>query len=179
MEWPSLLTGLFRFETDAFELILRGTAVYWFLFLLFRFVLRRDAGSIGIADILLLVLVADASQNAMSGGYQTVSEGFVLVGTICGWSWLLDWASFRFRLVRRFVEPPPVVLVRHGKLIHRALRRELVTVPELMSRLRENGIDKLSDVKFARMEGDGDISVIRHGGGGKAVSHRHERPGPG
>lgn len=162
---PDLHT-LFHFGVNPLELMLRGTAVYWFLFVLFRFVLRRDAGSLGIADILLLVLIADASQNAMAGGYETVPDGFVLVATLIGWNWLLDWASFRFNAVRRFAEPPPLVLVRRGRILARNLRREFVTVPELMASLREHGIEKLADVKMARMEADGAISVIRRDGGG-------------
>lgn len=84
--------------------------------MLLRFVLRRDAGSIGLADILLLVLIADASQNAMAGDYKTVADGVVLVSTIVGWNWLTDWASFRYPAVRRFTEAPPLVLVRRGRI---------------------------------------------------------------
>jgi uncharacterized membrane protein YcaP (DUF421 family) len=152
---------LFGFGVHPLELFLRGSLAYWFLFLLFRFVLRRDAGALGIADILLLVLVADAAQNAMSGGYDTVAEGGVLVATLMGWNWLVDWASFRYNAVRRFTEPTPLVLVRRGRIMARNLRREYVTVPELMAGLREHGIDKLAEVKMARMEPDGSISVIR------------------
>jgi uncharacterized membrane protein YcaP (DUF421 family) len=155
------LTELFRFGVGPVEMIVRGSAVYWFLFLLFRFVLRRDAGSIGIADILLLVLIADAAQNAMAGDYHTLADGFVLVTTIAGWNWLIDYLGFRFPRLRKWVEPRPVVLVRHGHLQPAAMRRQMVTTEELLSRLREHGIDKLADVKFARMETDGDISVIR------------------
>ncbi len=72
------LGALFGFHVHPLEIVLRGSAVYWFLFLLFRFVLRRDAGALGIADILLLVLIADASQNAMAGGYDTIAEGVLL-----------------------------------------------------------------------------------------------------
>lgn len=168
------LLALFRFGLSPLELVVRGTAVYWFLFLLFRFVLRRDAGAIGIADILLLVLIADASQNAMAGGYETVADGFVLVATIVGWNWALDWASYRSQVIRRIVTPPPLVLVRRGRIQWRNLRREHVSVPELMAHLREQGIDKLADVKMARMEAEGAISVIRseeqpqsQAGGGK------------
>ena len=152
---------LFSFHVSPWELIVRGTAVYWFLFVLFRWILRRDIGSIGIADVLLLVLVADASQNAMAGPYETVAEGLVLVSTIAGWNLLLDWASFRSRHLRQLVDPPAVVLVRRGRLIRRAMKHELITVPELMSKLREQGIEKLDEVKIARMEGDGELSVIR------------------
>jgi uncharacterized membrane protein YcaP (DUF421 family) len=155
------LLAPFRLGMSPLELFVRGTAVYWFLFLLFRFVLRRDAGAIGIADILLLVLIADASQNAMAGGYETVADGFLLVATIAGWNWALDWASYRSGAIRRFATPPPLVLVRRGHIQWRNLRREYVTVPELMAHLREQGIDKLADVKMARMEADGVISVIR------------------
>lgn len=162
------LVALFGFSVSPLELVLRGSAVYVFLFLLFRFVLRRDAGSLGIADILLLVLIADASQNAMAGSYTTVADGFVLVSTLIGWNALLDWASWRFNVVRRFAEPPPRVLVRRGRLLAQNLRRELVTVPELMSALRTHGIEKLADVKMARMESDGGISVIRYPTGADA-----------
>ena len=152
---------LFSFGVSPWELVMRGTAVYWFLFLLFRFVLRRDAGSLGIADILLLVLIADASQNAMAGGYETVADGFVLVATIAGWNWLLDWLSFHFTAVRRLTDPPPLVLVRRGRINARTLRREFITVPELMAGLREQGVEKLAQVKMARLETDGRMTVIR------------------
>jgi uncharacterized membrane protein YcaP (DUF421 family) len=153
--------ALFGFHVHPLEIVLRGSAVYWFLFLLFRFVLRRDAGALGIADILLLVLIADASQNAMAGGYDTIAEGVLLVATIAGWSWAMDVASYRFHTIRRFAEPAPLVLVRRGRLQRRNMRRENISTPELLACLREQGIDKLADVKFARMEPDGQISVIR------------------
>lgn len=156
------LQQLLGFSMSPLELVLRGSAVYWGLFLLFRFVLRRDAGALGIADILLLVLLADASQNAMSGSYQSLSEGAVLVLTIVGWNWLMDWAAFHFNVVRRFAEPDPLVLVRRGRMLAGNMRREYISTPELMAHLREQGVDKLADVKLARMEPDGRISVIRY-----------------
>src|SRR6186997_219380 len=96
--------------------MLRGTLVYWLLFSIFRFVLRRDVGAVGIADILLLVIVADAAQNAMAGEYKTFSEGAILVCTIVGWNWLLDVLSWRFEIVRRFTTPSTITLVRDGVL---------------------------------------------------------------
>ena len=75
-----MVSELFRFEMNPWELVLRGSAMYWFLYLLFRFVLRRDAGSIAIADVLLLVLIADASQNAMAGGYTFMLHGNLFAG---------------------------------------------------------------------------------------------------
>jgi uncharacterized membrane protein YcaP (DUF421 family) len=158
MHWSTY----FAVTVSPAELFIRGTLVYWFLFLVFRFVMRRDAGTIGIADLLVLVLIADASQNAMSGGYTTVAEGFVLVGTILGWNWLIDWASFHSPAVARFTTPPAIVLVKHGRVLQRNLRREHLSSEELESKLREQGVERLEDVKVAMMESDGAISVIRY-----------------
>lgn len=145
------------------ELVVRGTLMYWFLFLLFRFVLRRDVGSIAIADVLLLVLIADALQNAMAGGYETVSDGVVLVLTIAGWNWLFDWLAFRFPGLRRLMQAKPLTLVQDGQLQRRNLRKEMISMDELMAALREQGIEKVAEVKLATMESDGQISVVKNG----------------
>lgn len=158
---------LFRLSVDPLELVVRGTLMYWFLFLLFRFVLRRDVGSIALADVLLLVLIADAAQNAMAGGYDSVTEGCILVGTIAAWNYALDWAAYRSRRVRRLIEPRPLPLIINGQPQRRHMRREMVTMDELQAKLREHGLERLDQVKIARMESDGEITVIGH-----------EAPGP-
>lgn len=164
---------LFSFTVSPWELVLRGSVVFWFLFVIFRFVMHRDVGSVGLADVLVLVLIADASQNAMAGGYESVADGMVLVGTIVGWNYLLDWGAYRFDWLRRLSEPPPVLLVRRGRLLQRNLRRELVTVDDLKSKLREHGVDDLSQVKKCYMEGDGAVTVIRFKDGEGAAPRRH------
>jgi len=158
------LSGLFAFHVSPIELIVRGTLMYWFLFVIFRFVLRRDAGAVGIADILLVVLVADASQNAMGGGYDTVAEGCVLVGTLIGWNYLLDWAGYRWKAVARFSEPPPLLLIDRGRVLARNLRREFLTREDLDAQLRMKGVASPAQVKKAFMESDGSFSVVTYSG---------------
>ena len=158
------LAEIFRFGQHPLEMIVRGTVMYWFLFCIFRFALRRDVGSIGIADVLLLVLIADASQNAMAGEYQTVPDGIVLVGTLVGWNVFVDWAAYRFDVLNRILEAPPLLLVRHGRIVHRNLRREFLKVSELEAELRKQGVADLKEVRAAYMESDGHISVIRFNG---------------
>jgi uncharacterized membrane protein YcaP (DUF421 family) len=160
-----MLGNLFQIHVPVFELMLRGTLVYWLLFCIFRFVLRRDVGAVGIADILLLVVIADAAQNAMSGGYQTITEGAILVTTIVAWNWLLDLLSFRFPAVRRFAQPHRLTLIRSGVPQRQNLRREFITMEELEQKMREQGVEKMADVKVAYLEGDGQISVIRNSPG--------------
>ena len=157
----TLFANLFEFSMDPVELILRGTLIYWLLFLLFRLVLRRDVGSIAIADILVLVLIADASQNAMSGGYETVADGAVLVGTIAAWNWLFDFLTYRFPAVRRLIQAKPLRLIENGKLLRRNLRKEMITQEELMAALRRGGVEQVDQVRLATMESDGEITVVR------------------
>ncbi|MDT5268253.1 MAG: hypothetical protein QOH49_439, partial [Acidobacteriota bacterium] len=80
------------------EIVLRGTLVYLFLFFLMR-VMRREAGALGISDLLVVVIIADAAQNAMSSEYKSVTEGAVLVSTIIAWDYALDWLGYRFPAV--------------------------------------------------------------------------------
>jgi uncharacterized membrane protein YcaP (DUF421 family) len=152
---------LFGFTVAPLELIVRGSCVFWFLFLLFRFVLRRGVGAIGIADILVIVLIADASQNAMAGEYRSISDGLVLISTIVGWNFLVDWAAYRSPRGARILEPPPLLLVHHGRVLQRNLRSEFLSMEELMGKLREKGVESLAEVKSAHLESDGEISVTR------------------
>lgn len=152
---------LFGLSLPFFEIVIRGTTIYWFLFFVFRFVVRRDVGAVGIADILILVIVADAAQNAMSGEYTSVSDGIVLVSTLIVWNVLLDWLSFRFEAFRRFAEPPPTALVKNGRMLMRNMRKQLITEDELWGKLRQAGVEKLEEVKEVYIESDGEISVIK------------------
>jgi uncharacterized membrane protein YcaP (DUF421 family) len=158
------LADLFAREFPVWHMVLRGTVVYWFLLLVFRFVLRRDIGSMGVADLLFVVLVADASSNAMQGEYKSINDGLVLLSTLIAWNFGLDWLSYRSPAVARFLEPVPEVLVRHGRLNRRAMRREMITIEELEGKLREQGIEDIAQVRVARLESDGTLSVFKRRG---------------
>jgi uncharacterized membrane protein YcaP (DUF421 family) len=152
---------IFAFSVPPLELFVRGSAIYFFLLLTFRTILKRDIGAISVADVLLLVLIADAAQNAMAGDYRSIGDGLVLVSTILGWNFLFDYLAFRFPRMRRILEPQPVTLVRNGRLVARNLRREFISEQELLSKLREHGVSELAEVRSACIESDGNISVIR------------------
>jgi uncharacterized membrane protein YcaP (DUF421 family) len=158
------LESIFALSVSPWEMIIRGSVMYWFLFVLFRVVIRRRVGAVGIGDILLLVIIADAAQNAMSGEYRSSTDGMILVATIVGWNVFTDWLTYRFRPLERLLEPPPLPLVRDGRILHRNLRMEFVSEAELRAKLREHGISDPAEVKAAYMESDGAVSVIRRPG---------------
>ncbi|HEX5709667.1 MAG TPA: YetF domain-containing protein [Pyrinomonadaceae bacterium] len=155
-DWQSIFVP----STSLLEVVVRGTIVYLLLFAFMRFV-RRDSGMLNIADLLVVVLIADAAQNAMGSEYKSVTEGALLVGTIIFWDYTLDWLGYRFRAIGRVLHPPALALVEDGRMNRRNMRREMITEDELMSQLREQGVERVAEVKRASLEGDGRVSVIK------------------
>jgi uncharacterized membrane protein YcaP (DUF421 family) len=154
------------------EIFIRGTIVYLVIFLLLSLV-RRGTGGITVGDLLVLIIIADAAQNAMASTYDSLTDGLFLVLVIIGWSYALDWLGFRYPRFRRLTYPNPLLLVREGHLIQPHLKRELISRDELMSQLRLQGIRDINEVQEAHLEGDGRISVIEK-------SHqRHDEPDQG
>jgi uncharacterized membrane protein YcaP (DUF421 family) len=146
------------------EILLRGTLIYLALFVLLRLLPRREIGSVGTSDLLVVVLIADAVQNALGADYRSITEGLLLVLTILFWSYIIDWLDHRFPRLH-LVNAPPRLLIRHGRILRANLRRERFTEDELMAQLREHGVRSPSQVESAHLEGDGKISVVRMGGG--------------
>jgi uncharacterized membrane protein YcaP (DUF421 family) len=160
IDWNTLLVP----KVSLLEIILRGSVVYLFLFTLLRMLVRRHVGTLSLMDLLVIVLIADAAQNAMASEYRSLPEGLVLCATIIGWSYFLDWLAFRFKPLRRWLEPSPLLLIRDGRVQRRNMRQELVTVDELKSHLREHGITDFAEVRQAFLEPDGQISVLKFNG---------------
>lgn len=158
MDWKSI----FYPDTPLLEIILRGSFMYIALFIMLRVILKRQTGTVGMSDLLLITLLADAAQNGMAGEYTSLPNGIVLVGTIIFWNYLLDWLSFKYEWFARLIEPPPLPLIKNGKMLRRNMRQELITEDELMSQLREQGLDDLKKVKEAHLESDGRFSVVEH-----------------
>jgi uncharacterized membrane protein YcaP (DUF421 family) len=156
IDWHSLFVP----TLNVGEIVLRGTLVYLFLFFLLR-VLRREAGHIGISDLLVVVLIADAAQNAMGSEYRSVTEGAILVATIALWDYFLDWLSFRVPAVRRLLRPAPLLLIRNGRLQRQNMKREKIQEEELMAQLREKGVRSVGEVQECYLEGNGSVSVIQ------------------
>jgi uncharacterized membrane protein YcaP (DUF421 family) len=153
--------ALFTFSVPPLELVLRGTLTYIFLFCLFRFVVRRDAGALGLSDLLVLVIIADAAQNAMAGDYTSIVDGFTLIGTIIGWNYILNCLSFRYPWFRRFALAPPICIIKDGVKQEAALRRELISDEELRAMLHEDEVDDVAQVRRAWLEPDGQLTVLR------------------
>jgi len=143
------------------EVFVRGTIMYLALFAILRFIARRQAGQFGPADLLVIVLIADAAQNGLGKDYGSVTEGIALVLTIVFWEYVIDWLAWRFPKLRPILTAPSLKLIGNGRFVEGALRAEMLTRDELMGQLREKEIEEVSEVRLALLEGDGRISVLK------------------
>jgi len=146
--------------TPLLEIFVRGSLIYLGLFFLLRVLLKRESGTLGITDMLLVVMLADAAQNGLAGKYQSVTEGILLVCTIIFWSYALNWLGFHFPVFQKLIKPQKLLLIKDGQLLKDNLRKELITRSELMSEVRANGMTDLDKIKEAYMEPTGRISII-------------------
>ena len=169
--------ALFVPTVSPWELVLRTSFMYLLILAGFR-IFRRDAGSLSVSDLLVVVIIADAAQNGMSGDYTSVTEGALIVATIFAWNFVLDWLAFRSKFAHWLLNPPPLLLVRDGRIQGRNLRSELITKDDLLEQLRQQGIEDVKEVKQCRLESDGKMSVIRKSGNSQS-GHREAAPGSG
>jgi uncharacterized membrane protein YcaP (DUF421 family) len=143
------------------EVVVRGSIMYLCMFAILRFVGRRQAGHFGPADLLVIVMIADAAQNGLGKDYSSVTEGVILVLTIVSWEYFLDWVSFRFPVLRPVLKAPSLKLIQDGHLEKKNLRREMLTEEELKSQLRELEVEDYNEVRLCTLEGDGRLSVLK------------------
>lgn len=151
------------------EVFLRGSLIYLGLVVLFRILPNRQAGNVGFSDLLLVVLIGDAAQNGMGSEYHSVTEGLLLVSTLIFWDYALDWLNYHVPGLRLWLVTRPILLIRDGTVQERNLREELITREELVSQLRQQGIERPEQVHEAKIESSGKVSVI------KAESKRSRR----
>lgn len=159
-------SAMFVPQESVLAVFIRGSIMYLAMFVLLR-ILRRQAGTVGLADLLLIVIIADAAQHGMAGEAKSITEAVLLIGVIIFWDYLLDWLGFKSKLLSRVLDPDPVILIKNGRILRANLDKEMITEDELLSQLRQQGVENISDVKQCCLESNGEFSVIKKNGGTK------------
>lgn len=152
---------MWHLENPWWHFVVRGVIVYGFVFLLLRLIGKRQIGELSPFDLVLLLIISDAVQNAMNAGDNSITAGLILAGTLISVNLLVNNLMFRYRKFERWVDGSPVILVHNGKLYEQALRGEKVTRQDLNTALHQEGIADLADVQFAILEPNGQITVMK------------------
>lgn len=149
----SLMNGLL-------QIAFRTTVVYFVVLLGFRLTGKREIGQFTPFDLVLILLVANAVQNAMVGPDTSLLGGIISALTLLVVNYIVSYISDRNRIAQELTIGTPTILVHDGQVIVSHLRKEHIAEDELEAALREHGVDNISDVQSAVLEVDGSISVV-------------------
>jgi len=154
--------SLFQLGVPAWEFVVRCVTVDVVLLAALRIFGKREVGQFTLYDLVLILLVANAVQPAMTGPDSSLLGGLIIIGVLV----LLNYGIAqldRNRLFHRLLVPSPRVIARDGQFVTDALRHEGVDEDDCQMALREHGLEDVSEVKLAVLEPDGTISVVPKG----------------
>jgi uncharacterized membrane protein YcaP (DUF421 family) len=143
------------------EKVLRAAVVYLFLLIAFRLTGKRQVGQMTTFDLVVVLVISNVLQNAMIGADNSVAGGLLGAAVILIVNFIIAEIAVRSRRAERILEPEPTVLIVNGKIIEKNLRKELISIADLHSALRKDGIISSEDVKLAVLEPNGTISIIK------------------
>jgi uncharacterized membrane protein YcaP (DUF421 family) len=141
------------------ELVLRGALIYIFLLILLRVTGKRQVGQLAPFDLVLLLVLSNAVQNAINGGDNSFLGGIISAITLVGLNYIVGLGTFKSKRLEALVEGRPEVLIHNGRLFTEVMRRQKLTHHELNSALRGSGCACVEEVHFAILENDGQITV--------------------
>ena len=156
---------MFEMTTAWYEIILRTFVVYVTVLVLLRTAGKRELGQMTPFDLVVILVIANAVQNAMTGGDNSLIGGILAAATLTFVNIAVGRWGARMPLFRRLVASEPTLLLQDGKPIKENLEKERIDLQELEMAAREHGIPELSQVAAAVLEEDGSISIIPKEGG--------------
>ncbi|WP_145478655.1 DUF421 domain-containing protein [Stenotrophomonas rhizophila] len=154
------MSDLFDLAMPWWEFILRAVVVYVVVLGMVRLSGKRALGQITPFDVLLIVLLGNAVQNALLGKDTSLGGGLLLAATLISLNYGVGWLSQRSRRIEALVEGEPVLIARDGKLLDSVLRRELVTRADVEAAMRQQGCAHISEVSMALLEINGHITIV-------------------
>ena len=148
------------------EVVLRTAIVYLFLVAALRLSGKREVAQMTVLELVVILVISDAVQNSMVGDNTSVYGGLIAVVTLLTLDFLLRTLSRRSKKVRDVIEGEPRLIVRDGRVLQHAIEEEGLGMDDVRAAVREHGLSRIEDVRFAVLETNGTISVIPRDGAG-------------
>ncbi len=153
-------SGLGHLAVPVWQLIVRPIVIYLTLLLVLRAFGKRQIGQFTLFDLILILLVTNALQPAMTGPDTSLLGGLIIIGTLVAFNFLIDWLETNVPFFQRLFLGSPTVIAEDGHWLYHAMRREGVDRMEAEAALREHGVESVEQVRLAMLEIDGTISVV-------------------
>ncbi len=152
---------MFELGIPWWEIIVRSAAVYLFLILILRISGKRQIGQLAPFDLVLLLVLANAVQNSMTGGDNSLVGGLISCTTLVGLNYAVGYVTFRNKKLEEVIEGRPQVLIHKGRVLEDVMGECKLTHNELEAALRQGGCAEVSDCHSAILENNGVISVVK------------------
>lgn len=146
--------------TQYYDLMLRAVAVYVFIILAIRLFGKKELSQLSVVDLVFILLISNAVQNAMVGSDTSLQGGMVAAGALFIANFILKKLIYKFQSVGKFIQGEPITLIYNGLAQKNNLKRAGFTIHELEAAVREHGVDSIAKVNLAMLEVDGNISVL-------------------
>lgn len=173
----SVLSELFDFDQPLVEKVARSLLVFAFLVVALRLAGKREVGQLNVLDMVVLLLVSNALQNAMIGKDNTLIGGIIGASVLFAANYVFVRLTYNSERVRAVLEGKPTPLFEHGELLTPNLRHEAIRAPELLSIVRERGFTDFSDVDRIELEPNGHLVITARGEPKHSVRHRRTERG--
>jgi len=150
------------FQNSYVRIILSSIAVYFFIILMIRLFGKKELAQLSVFDLVFILLISNAVQNAMVLGDNTLIGGLVAAGSLFILNFILKLTQFKFPVFGKFLQGEAIMLVYQGEILTKHMEKARITKAELMEAIREHGVKSVREVDLAVLEVDGNISVITH-----------------
>ena len=166
---------IFKLGIPGSHLVIRAVIIYVVFFIGLRLFGKRELGQFTTFDLVLVLLVANALQPAITGPDNSVTGGVIVIAILLIFNRAIAMLRSRWPWFDELIEPPPTVVVQDGQISKAALEKEGLSESDVEMAVREHGVGKLSEVTQAVLENDGSISVVTKGGGARYRRRRRVR----
>ena len=142
------------------DIILRSTAVYFFMVIALRLFGKKELSQLNTADVILILLISNSVQNAMVGSNTSLFGGMAAASVLFFINFILKKLMYKYKKFSNFMQEKPEILIHNGNLDFKTLSKLNISSDELKEAMREHGVEYFADVKLAMLEIDGNISII-------------------
>ena len=144
------------------RIVVSSVIIYLFIIVAIRLFGKKELAQLSVIDLVFILLISNAVQNAMVLGDNSLVGGMIAAGTLFVVNYILKFLQFRFPQFSKALQGDAIMLVYKGKVIESHMRISKITSNELMEAIREHGVGDVSEVDLAILEVDGNISVLSH-----------------
>lgn len=145
-------------------MFIRTFFFYFFIFLIYRVLGKREVGQLGIIDLVVTILIAELASISIENTDVTIFKSVIPILTLMGLEMILAFVSLKKPHIRKFIDGSPSVIIKNGKVNYKEMVNQKYSLEDLLSQIREKGYRSIEDIEYAILENNGTLSIFEYAG---------------